>query len=85
MWWRQGSQERDIATAKALAKEWRESSDWKQTDYDPAAALVDDEEIAAFMADAFETGRCRIHSKALGVVARAKGMTEIARKTGLSR
>lgn len=24
-----GSQERDIATAKALAKEWRESSDWK--------------------------------------------------------
>lgn len=24
-----GSQERDIAAAKALAKEWRESSDWK--------------------------------------------------------
>lgn len=26
------------------------------TTYDPAAALVDDEEIAFFMADAFETG-----------------------------
>lgn len=53
--------------------------------YDPAAALVDDEEIAAFMADAFETGDALYVAKALGVVARAKGMTEIARKTGLSR
>lgn len=57
----------------------------KLTDYDPAAALVDDEEIAAFMADAFETGDAAFIAKALGVVARAKGMTEIARKTGLSR
>lgn len=53
--------------------------------YDPAAALVDDEEIVAFMADAFETGDALYVAKALGVVARAKGMTEIARKTGLSR
>ncbi|MDR6103184.1 putative addiction module antidote protein [Agrobacterium larrymoorei] len=57
----------------------------KLTNYDPAAALVDDEEIAAFMADAFETGDALYVAKALGVVARAKGMTEIARKTGLSR
>ncbi|MDP9572843.1 UNVERIFIED_ORG: putative addiction module antidote protein [Agrobacterium larrymoorei] len=57
----------------------------KLTTYDPAAALVDDEEIAAFMADAFETGDALYVAKALGVVARAKGMTEIARKTGLSR
>jgi DNA-binding phage protein len=28
----------------------------KLTSYDPAAVLVDDVEIAAFMADAFETG-----------------------------
>ena len=55
------------------------------TTYDPATALVDDEEIAAFMADAFETGDALYVAKALGVVARAKGMTEIARKTGLSR
>lgn len=52
---------------------------------DPAAALVDDEEIAFFMADAFETGDAAYIAKALGVVARAKGMTEIAKKTGLSR
>lgn len=57
----------------------------KLTTYDPAAALVDEEKIAAFMADAFETGDAAYISKALGVVARAKGMAEIARKTGLSR
>ncbi|MBO1811614.1 putative addiction module antidote protein [Serratia ureilytica] len=57
----------------------------KLSNYDPAAALVDDEEIAAFMADAFETGDAAYVAKALGVVARAKGMAEIARETGLSR
>ncbi|QDH18106.1 addiction module antidote protein [Swingsia samuiensis] len=57
----------------------------KLTNYDPASALVDDEEIAAFMADAFETADAAYIAKALGVVARAKGMSEIARQTGLSR
>ena len=57
----------------------------KLTTYDPARALVDDEEIAFFMADAFETGDAAYIAKALGVVARAKGMTQIAGSTGLSR
>ena len=57
----------------------------KLTTYDPAAALVDDEEIAAFMANAFETGDAGYIAHALGIVARAKGMTQIARDTGLSR
>jgi probable addiction module antidote protein len=57
----------------------------KLTTYDPAAALVDDEEIATFMADAFETGNAGYIAHALGIVARAKGMTQIARDTGLSR
>lgn len=57
----------------------------KLTAYDPASALVDDEEIAFFMADAFETGDAAYIAKALGIVARAKGMAEIAQKTGLSR
>ena len=57
----------------------------KLTTYDPAAALVDDAEIAAFMADAFETGDAGYIAHALGIVARAKGMTQIARDTGLSR
>lgn len=54
-------------------------------DYDPAAALDSQEAIAIFMADAFETGNAAYIARALGVVARAKGMTEIARETGLSR
>ena len=45
----------------------------KLTHYDPATALVDDEEIAVFMADALETGDAAYIAKALGVVARAKG------------
>ncbi len=53
--------------------------------YDPANALIDDGEIAVFMADAFETGDAAYIAKALGVVARAKGMAQIAEQTGLSR
>jgi probable addiction module antidote protein len=55
------------------------------TNYDPAAALVDDAEIAFFMSDALATGDASYIAKALGVVARAKGMADIADKTGLSR
>ena len=54
-------------------------------DYDPAESLDSPESIAIFMADAFETGDAAYIAKALGVVARAKGMSEIARETGLSR
>ena len=57
----------------------------KLTTYDPAAALVDDEEIAFFMADALETGDAAYVAKALGIVARARGMAQIAKETGLSR
>ena len=41
--------------------------------------------IAIFMADALETGDAAYIAKALGVVARAKGMAEISEQTGLSR
>jgi probable addiction module antidote protein len=57
----------------------------KLTTYDPATALVNDSEIAAFLADALETGDAGFIAKSLGVVARAKGMAEIAKQTGLSR
>ncbi|WP_024586285.1 addiction module antidote protein [Aliihoeflea sp. 2WW] len=55
------------------------------TDYDPADALKSDEAIEIFLNDAFETGDARYIAKALGVVARAKGMTKIAKETGLAR
>lgn len=57
----------------------------KLTPYDPAAALVNDEAIALFMADALETGDAAYIARALGVIARAKGMSDIAAETGLSR
>ena len=57
----------------------------KLTTYDPAAALVDDAQIAIFLADALETGDASFVAKALGTVARAKGMAQIAQRTGLSR
>ncbi|WP_048307590.1 addiction module antidote protein [Halomonas sp. PR-M31] len=54
-------------------------------DYDPAAALDSDEAIAIFLADALETGDTAYIARSLGVVARARGMTELSRETGLSR
>ncbi len=57
----------------------------KLTTYDPAEDLTDDDAIAVFMAQAFETGDVGYVAHALGVAARARGMSEIARETGLSR
>jgi probable addiction module antidote protein len=57
----------------------------KLTTYDPAEDLTDDESVAVFMAEAFETGDAAYIAHALGVVARAKGMAQIAKETGLSR
>ncbi|UXN62133.1 addiction module antidote protein [Phyllobacterium zundukense] len=53
--------------------------------YDPAEDLTTDDAIEVFLTDAFETGDAAYIARALGVVARAKGMTKIARKTGLAR
>ena len=57
----------------------------KLTTYDPAEDLTSDESIAIFMAEAFQTSDASYIAHALGVVARAKGMTQIAVQTGLSR
>ena len=55
------------------------------TNYDPAEDLGSDEAIAIFMAEAFRTNDAGYIAYALGVVARAKGMAQIASQTGLSR
>ncbi|MGA9071251.1 MAG: addiction module antidote protein [Terracidiphilus sp.] len=57
----------------------------KLTIYDPAEDLGSDEAIAIFMAEAFQTNDSGYIAHALGVVARAKGMAQIAGQTGLSR
>lgn len=55
------------------------------TTFDPAEDLTSDVAIATFMAEAFETNDAGYIAHALGVVARAKGMAQIASQTGLSR
>ena len=55
------------------------------TPFDPAEGLTSDEAVAGFMEEAFKTEDAGYIAHALGVVARAKGMTQIARQTGLSR
>lgn len=57
----------------------------KLSRFDPAEGLTSDAAIAAFMAEAFASEDAGYIAHALGVVARAKGMTQIAAETGLSR
>jgi len=57
----------------------------KLTTYDPAEDLTSDDAIATFMAEAFESSDASYIAHALGVVARARGMTQISGQTGLSR
>lgn len=53
--------------------------------FDAAAVLDSDEAIAEYMAAAFETEDAAFIADAVGVVARARGMSDIARESGLSR
>lgn len=57
----------------------------KLTNFDPAEGLTSHEAIAGFMAEAFASEDAGYIAHALGVVARAKGMAQIASETGLSR
>jgi probable addiction module antidote protein len=55
------------------------------TFFDPAEYLDDKDALAAYLTEAFKTGDPAFISDSLGVVARAVGMSSIARNTGLSR
>ena len=57
----------------------------KTKSFDPAAYLDDSESIAAYLTDALESEDPAFVADALGVVARARGMSEVASKAGLSR
>jgi probable addiction module antidote protein len=57
----------------------------KTTVFDAAKYLKTPEAISVYLEDIFETEDPELIAPALGTVARAKGMTEVARKTGLSR
>jgi len=62
-------------------------SKMKTTRYDVAEHLRTPEEMAAYLEACFEEseGDASFIAKALGDIARAKGMTQVARDAGLSR
>jgi probable addiction module antidote protein len=53
--------------------------------YDSAEYLKDPETMRLYMDEAFATGDPALITHALGAIARASSMADIARKTGLSR
>lgn len=57
----------------------------KTTRYDTADYLKDDDAVAAYIAEALETGDAAFIVDAIGIAARAKGMTRIAAASGMSR
>jgi len=54
-------------------------------DFDPAEHLKDEEDIAAYLTLVIEEGDSSELAHALGIAARARGMTEIAKASGLGR
>ena len=61
------------------------ASTLKTRPWDPAEHLETEEDVAAYLEAAFEEGAPPLLAAALGDIARAKGMAQIARDTGLGR
>ena len=57
----------------------------RTTKWDASEYLKSEEDIAHYIAAAFEDGNPDLIALAIGNVAKARGMTEIARKAGVSR
>jgi probable addiction module antidote protein len=55
------------------------------TAWDPAAHLETEADMAAYLEAALEEGDSVLVAEALGDIARAKGMTHVAREAGLGR
>ena len=53
--------------------------------FDAARYIETDDDARVFLAEAFATNDPAFIAESIGVVARARGMTELATKTGLSR
>ena len=57
----------------------------KATKWDSSEFLKTEEDIAAYLNAALEDGDTSVIAAALGDVARAKGMTQLAKETGITR
>jgi probable addiction module antidote protein len=53
--------------------------------FDPAEFLTETEDQTELLAEAVGSGDVHIVAAAIGLVARAKGMTDLAMKTGIKR
>ncbi len=53
--------------------------------FDAAEYLRDEESIAAFLDESFASGDASEIGESLGIVARARNLTDLARQTGLTR
>jgi probable addiction module antidote protein len=72
----------DIAVAKTKSKTKTKT---KTVPWDSAVHLKTDEDIADYLEASFDDGDPALVAHALGVIARAKGMTQIAQAAGLGR
>lgn len=59
--------------------------DLEISEFDPAEFLTDEETIAAYLTESFASGDQNEFISALNTVARARGMTELAQRTGMPR
>ena len=53
--------------------------------FDPAEYLDTPEAVAEYLAAAFESGEQAVIADAIGIAAKARGMTQLSRDTGLAR
>ncbi len=82
------SQQADIDIALDLAKQLKGWAMLKLSKWDSAEHLKTEEDIALYLDACFEEAAdddAPFIAKALGTVARARGMTQLARDTGLGR
>lgn len=80
------TQSKDIAKAKELAEIFKEQGmKTKTTVWDVSEHLKTKAEREAYLNAAFEDGDASVIAAALGDIARAEGMSKIAKRTGLGR
>ena len=77
------SQKADIATAKSMAKEFRMETEI--TKFDVQDYLKNDEGQIGYLEAVLEDGDPTLIAAALGDIARARGVAEFAKQSGLSR
>ena len=63
-----------------MKKEKLKTTKWEVADY-----LKTDEDMADYLEAAMEDGHPAVIATAIGNIARAKGMTQVARKAGIGR